>query len=110
MRAIATAPLIFTVFLACNGTTTSTRPSMPGMNTGGNGDDTPPATDAAAKSHDAASAPPDAAPVTVDAPVVVTPSGPGPDSTVMAFSGTEVSFVTGPGNNKRIVDAPVKFP
>jgi hypothetical protein len=45
-----------------------------------------------------------------DAPVVVAPTGPGPDTTVMAFSGTQVSFASGDGNNKRIVDVPVHFP
>jgi hypothetical protein len=60
-------------------------------------------------SEDAAPLPPDVPPVTIDAPTVVPPAGAGPDTTVMAFSGTPVYFV-GSMDNKRTVDAQVQFP
>lgn len=103
--------------LACNGGATAPKRTQaeadadpePGP------DDTSPPRDAAApRPEDDAGEPeppaPDAdPPVTVDAPTVVTPTGPGPDTTVTAFPGAHV-YWKGGMDNKRTLDAVVKFP
>src|SRR5690242_1276826 len=100
------ASLLVIFFLACNG---STGPSKPA----GKQDAAPepePEADAAPEPEpeaDAAPAEPDAfvmgpdAPIpTADAPVVVTPSMPGPDTTVSAFMGTPVYWLGGMDNKR----------
>src|SRR6185436_4137193 len=105
-------PLVLILSLGCNG---SAGPRTPPRADAAEEEPEPdagvrPTADAAPPvPEDAAPVEPDAPPVTVDAPAVVPPSGPGPDKTVMAFSGTPVYFL-GSMDNKRTVDAQVEFP
>jgi hypothetical protein len=109
MRRLA-APLVLFLSLGCNGST------APGVHPQPDAEEPGPEPDpgtrpdgAAATIPDGASLEPDAPPVTEDAPVVVPPTGVGPDTTVTAFAGTPVYFTSGM-DNKRMVDATVKFP
>jgi hypothetical protein len=111
MRRLA-APLVLMVALGCNGSAGSVaHPKLDAADEPEPDAELPPEPDAETSPppQDAAPLPPDVPPVTVDAPVVVPPAGAGPDTTVMAFSGTPVYFASGM-DNKRIVDATVKFP
>lgn len=110
MRRLAAALLMLA--LGCNGSApTGTRTKADAAEeTEPDAAAPPPREDAAAPpAEDAEPPPPDIAPVTIDAPTVVAPMGAGPDATVMAFTGTPV-YWGGNMDNKRAVDAEVKFP
>jgi len=110
MRRLAAALLMLA--LGCNGSApTGTRTKADAAEeTEPDAAAPPPREDSAAPpAEDAEPPPPDIAPVTIDAPTVVAPMGAGPDATVMAFTGTPV-YWGGNMDNKRAVDAEVKFP
>src|SRR5215213_3155979 len=105
MRPAASLLLTFALALACNGTAAPGGPRLQPDAAGEDEPEPPPpkAKDAGVGAEpEAAVAEKDAPQVTADAPVVVAPTGPGPDTTVTAFAGTPVYFLG--MDNKRIVD------